>query len=136
MATAKLEVAREFLELLWVGQIDKALEMTTADFEFRSAFDQTMDRAGLASTFKGSMGMLAGPFHSNVVGATVEKNRVAVEMTGHVLLTNGREYSNRYHMLFEVQGTQIKAWREYCDTKATEVFMMPPIEQQRPPAQA
>lgn len=47
---------------------------------------------------------------------TAEANRVAVEAAGEFRFYDGRDYNNRYHYLFEFDGSLIVRACEYMDT--------------------
>jgi uncharacterized protein len=55
---------------------------------------------------------------------TAEGNRVALEATGGGKTATGKTYDNRYHFLFEFDGSgKIAKLREYMDTgHAAEIF--------------
>ena len=42
---------------------------------------------------------------------------VAVEASSHAELTNGRIYSNQYHLLFEIRDGKVVRVKEYMDTQ-------------------
>lgn len=116
----KLELARQFLDLLNAGRIDDALGCLASDFRFTGPDGLTKTRAELGDFFKEMGAVFAEPYRQQILGTTSEGDRVAMEATGEALLTNGRTYANRYHFLFEFEGELITAWREYCDTRAID----------------
>ena len=71
------------------------------------------------------------PVKFTIVATTAEDDRVAMEATGHGVLTNGSVYANTYHFLFKFRDGLICEVREYQDTKlAADVFgpVMPIIQ--------
>jgi ketosteroid isomerase-like protein len=51
---------------------------------------------------------------------------VAVEADSYAELTNGRVYSNQYHLLFEIRGGKVLRVKEYMDTQhAHAIFFAP-----------
>jgi ketosteroid isomerase-like protein len=58
----------------------------------------------------------AGALELRPQSVIAEGNRVAVEAEGFAELNNGRVYNSLYHFVFEVDGDQIVAVKEYLDT--------------------
>ncbi|WP_156681199.1 nuclear transport factor 2 family protein [Sphingomonas profundi] len=104
------------------GDLDGALALATDDAVFRSPDGSELDKAGLRALFSQLAPLLVNPLDQTIVGTTCEGDRVAVEATAATLLANGQTYRNRYHFLFELRDGRIVSSREYCDTRATDVF--------------
>ena len=51
-----------------------------------------------------------------ILGATAEDDRVAVEMRHRGRTTDGRPYESDYHVLYELRDGRISAVREYFDS--------------------
>ncbi len=51
-----------------------------------------------------------------ILGATAEDDRVAVEMRHRGRTTDGKPYDSDYHVLYELRDGQISAVREYFDS--------------------
>ena len=62
-------------------------------------------------------------FRMDLVATTAEGDRVAMEMTSHADLKDGRVYENTYHFLFVFEGDLIKTVKEYLDTKYASEMM-------------
>jgi hypothetical protein len=65
----------------------------------------------------------AGPFEYTPLSEMAEGNLVAIEARSNMKLKNGRTYSNKYFLRFEIEDGKITAGREYMDTKhAFDIF--------------
>ncbi len=53
-----------------------------------------------------------------------EGDRVAVELSGHAVLKDGRSYDNLYHVLLTFRDGQIIAAREYHDTLYAKIVLI------------
>ena len=83
----------------------------------------TYSKGGFLELASGVAGGTRGGIALTPTGITAEGNRVAVEAVSDGETLNGKRYQNRYHFLFEFQGNQIHAVREYMDPMhVAEVF--------------
>ncbi len=58
----------------------------------------------------------ATPLRLTLLSSTVEEHRVVLEMEGHVVLTSGFTYQNRYAIVFQLADGQITRCNEYLNT--------------------
>ena len=67
-----------------------------------------------------------GAMQFKPISMVAEGRFVAVEASSYAELTNGRIYSNRYHLLFEIRDGKVLRVKEYMDTQhAHSVFFGP-----------
>ena len=57
-------------------------------------------------------------------GTVADGDRVAVELSGHAVLKDGRNYDNLYHVLLKFEDGQIIAAREYHDTLYAKIVLI------------
>ena len=55
-----------------------------------------------------------------ILTATAEDDRVALEMEGHGEMHDGKPYKNQYHFLFFLRDGKICKMKEYLDTKLAD----------------
>lgn len=115
-------IALAFQDRIAANDIDGALELATDDAVFIGPDGTLNDKSGMKALFASVAPMIAGPFEQTITGVTTEGERVAIQMLGSALLTNGKTYKNRYHFLFIVRDGKIVEMTEYCDVNATQAF--------------
>jgi len=98
------------------GDLDGAMSMLTADATLWLPGRGTLDKKGIRELYSGAQGMFEGKPSFEILGSTVQGNRVAVECEMKADLKNGKRYENQYHMLFLFDGDKIKSIREYTDS--------------------
>jgi hypothetical protein len=77
------------------------------------------DKPRIARILHGMARRMKDGLRMTVTGMTAEDDRVAVELTGHGELQNGRVYQNEYHILMVFRDGKIATVREYLDTQHT-----------------
>lgn len=117
-----LAIALQFQDHLSRLDIDGALALVAPDFQHVGPDGNAVDATALHALFAGLGPMLVDGIKMNLVGSTVQGDRVALEMTGSARLTNGKTYRNRYHFLFVINGGTIHRIHEYCDITALQAF--------------
>ena len=117
-----LPIALDYMGKIASGDLDGALALCSDSFAFRGPDGTVLDKGGLRAALGAIGPQLINPFMFQVIGTTCEGSRVAVESVGETVLANGKTYSNLYHFLFEIEGGQITAAREYCDTTRASAF--------------
>lgn len=115
-------VALRFQDRIGHGDMDGALALAADTAVFTRADGALLDKSGFKAQFASVTPLLAEPFELRLVDVTAQGERVAIEMTGHAPLKNGKVYDNRYHFLFVVRDGVIVEMREYCDTRAAAMF--------------
>ena len=116
------DIVSEYMRRVGTGDIEGALALARDDALFQGPDGTVMDKAETRRLFAQVLPLMKAPMTIVMRGVTAEGARVALEATGSADLLNGRRYENRYHFLFEVEDGVIIASREYCDTRAIDVF--------------
>jgi len=119
---SNLEIALEYLARLARFDADGALGMVADDAQFMDPDGSRVSKDDVRARFSGIGELFDGPFEQKIVGTTTEGSRVAVEAVSEANLKNGKIYENIYHFLFIIENERIVEFREYCNTKAVEVF--------------
>lgn len=88
------------------------------------------------STFMQSMNGMGAIFSETLklapTSMIAEGDRVAVELSGHAVLKDGRIYDNLYHILLTFKDGQIIAAREYHDTLYAKIVLIDGKESNSP----
>jgi ketosteroid isomerase-like protein len=119
---ANLQLATRYLRHLEANDVDAAFALVHAEATFWVPGPGTMDKVAMKA-FLGPVTQLVERMAFTLEGATVQGDRVALEVSGAAQLKNGRAYRNRYHFLFEVRHGLLITVREYCDTAPAQVFI-------------
>jgi len=84
-------------------------------------------RDAILRDFMAPVGMLfaEGKPAIELLGTTVEEERVAVEWIARATSHAGALYENHYHVLFEVRDGRIRAVREYMDALTVQRAFFP-----------
>jgi uncharacterized protein len=98
------------------GDLDAAMAMLSENATLWLPGRGTLDKQAIRELYSGAQGMFVGNPSFNVLGTTVQGNRVAIECEMGADLKNGGRYDNQYHMLFEFDGDKIQLIREYTDS--------------------
>lgn len=109
------EVAICYLRNVEAGDLESAIGLADDEATFWTAGPGVMTKAQYRN-FIAPVGAMIRTFRFNLTGITTQDDRVAVEAEGFAYLTNGREYRNRYHFLFEFCNGRLHAVREYADS--------------------
>ena len=64
--------------------------------------------------------IVEGPAQIDVVTLTAEDDRVSVTLQGRMMLKDGRQYHNQYHILVTIRDDQIIRWEEFYDTELVD----------------
>jgi ketosteroid isomerase-like protein len=127
-------LAHEFFAHLSAGETAAAIDMLADDAtwtiigkpeQFSSAGVYSKERLG--RLFQFMFKQLKAGLTMTVKGTTAEDNRVAVEAESYGELTNGRIYSQTYHILMEFSDGKIQAAREYIDTQHAYAVWLEPL---------
>ena len=94
-----------------------ATELLTSDFRWWVPGRGSMSLAAIQSVVGKFQKMWGGPGQVDVIGATLEGTRVALETESRIPLADGRTYHNSYHLLAKFRGDKIRELREYYDSK-------------------
>jgi ketosteroid isomerase-like protein len=114
--------AIEFIETMAEhGALNEGL--VTDDFHIWGPTMGIMD----AKTYKTCVAELRGIMPKlpkfTIISTTAEDDRVALEVNGSAVLSNGRKYENNYLMLFQFKNGRIQMIKEFLDSKlAFDIF--------------
>lgn len=78
-----------------------------------------LSKAQESQNFAHLFSIMDGAFRQDIVGMTVDGDRVAVEVEGEGRLADGVVYKMNYHFLLIVRDGLIRSVKEYCDTAMT-----------------
>lgn len=117
-----LALVKRYIAKILGGDLEGALRMCRDDTAFQGPDGSITGKDGVRAIFAQIGPLMVNPMEYQILGTTCEGNRVAVEATGRTQLANGNVYANIYHFLFEIDGGQIVASREYCDTSRVTAF--------------
>lgn len=119
------ETALSYLHHLENGDVEGALALAHDDASFWTPGPGDMNKSQFREFFA-PVGAMIQSIKFAFSGTTTEGNRVAIEASSHAHLSNGREYRNRYHFLFEFENGKLRSVREYADSApALAAFFAP-----------
>jgi hypothetical protein len=119
-----------FLDTISKSDLTGASAMIHDDVTWWSAGGENLQFSGVLSkaAFLESMRAQSGLFSKGLTltptGMVAEDDRVAVEMSGHAVTSDGRDYDNLYHSVFTLKDNQIVAVKEYHDTLYAKVVLV------------
>jgi hypothetical protein len=82
----------------------------------RSPMSGRWSKAEMLQHLEGLQEITRDGMHFKPVGWLIGDDKAAVEVEGRMSLTDGREYKNDYHFVFEFENGKISKIREYMDT--------------------
>lgn len=115
-------VVRNFLETFSSGDVDAILDGLADDATWWvsgsvEGMSGTSDKAAFGALLRQVKPIYtAGALRITPSAMIAEGNVVAVEAESFAELVTGGAYANRYHFLFEVEGTKVRRVKEYSDT--------------------
>lgn len=112
---ANAALARAYLAALESGDLDRLFALTTDDAVFYVPDGGPFNRRELRAIFEHINTKFAAFPHFEIVGMTVEGDRVAVEAHAVARMKSGGVYENDYHFAFVVAGARMRYVREYAD---------------------
>lgn len=125
-------VVRDFLATFSRGDVDGVLDRMAEDATWwvsggLEGMSGSYDKKPFGALLRGATAMYVdGALRITPTSLIAEGNMVAVEAEGFAIMTSGRVYCPRYHLLFEIADGKVAAVREYMDTMhAWEVFFKP-----------
>lgn len=122
MMTANLEANKQvvdrFNDLLGKADFDAASELTTNDFTWFALLGrQTIPRANAFSMLKTfTSELFKEPVVYKTVSMIAQSDSVAAVVNGRGVKSDGGEYANLYHMLYELRDGKICRLLEFNDT--------------------
>jgi len=127
---ANKRFVEEFFGKLSNGDLDSAYDMLDDDVAWWSAggenlaFSGTLTKAAFIQGVKSFDTIFSQAPKFTVNGIIAEGDRVAVELTGHAVLKDGRKYENLYHHVITIKNGKIIAAREYHDTLYAKIVLV------------
>jgi ketosteroid isomerase-like protein len=113
--SANKEMAALFFDLLKEQSLDAMFDLIDEDCVIWNP-NATYTKAEFCTVASQMVNQTASPFAVEILGMTEEGERVAVEISGSVMLKNGNLYENKYHWLFVVRTGLFVQMREYTDS--------------------
>jgi ketosteroid isomerase-like protein len=121
---ANTELVRSFFETLSTGELERVRPLFHEDATWAVMADGIpgagthVGRDTIVDTFLAPVRGMFEPGDPKVTidSLVAEGNLVAVEARGRGRFADGREYSNRYAFVLEVEEGRIRAIREYLDS--------------------
>lgn len=114
------QVVRDFFQALRDGDVASLDRLTTDDVVWWVApttiFSGTYQKAEWLALLTNLFAEAATPYDTHIVDLTAEEDRVSATATGAVVLKDGRQYRNDYHLLFFLRGGRIASCKEYMDS--------------------
>ncbi len=125
---ANKRIVRNFMAAIAAQNWHEMAELMTEDGTWVVPGDLPIsgpyNRTALITMMQGMGERFASPVAFNELGMISEGDKVAVECSSEIDTKDGKQYRNRYHMLFEMRDGKIAQMREYCDTKHVyDVFL-------------
>jgi ketosteroid isomerase-like protein len=123
-------LVEEFFAKISNNDLLGAFAMIHEDVAWWSAGGENLAFSGLLtkSVFIKSMNGMGEIFSERPTLAptsmVAEGERVAVELSGHAVLKDGRDYDNLYHILLTFEDGLIIAAREYHDTLYAKIVLI------------
>ncbi len=120
----------EFFTKVSDGDLEEAFALIHDDVAWWSAGGENLAFSGVLSksAFIQSMTGMGAIFAEGLklapTSMVAEGDRVAVELSGHAVLKDGRNYDNLYHILLTFKDRQIIAAREYHDTLYAKIVLI------------
>ncbi|MGI4831745.1 MAG: nuclear transport factor 2 family protein [Janthinobacterium lividum] len=122
-------LVEEFFEKLSKSDLAGAFAMIHDDVAWWRTGGENLAFSGVLSktAFIESMNGMGAIFSEGLKlvpkSVVSEEYRVAVELSGHAVLKDGRNYDNLYHILLTFKDGQIIAAREYHDTLYARIVL-------------
>lgn len=124
------KVVEQFFEGISAGDFDKAYAVIAEDVYWWVAggeyfpFSGVHTKADAVKTTAGIVSVFPDGLHLTPTNWVVQDADVSVEVDGHAVTVDGRNYDNKYHFFFRVRDGQIVVVKEYHDTLyATKILI-------------
>lgn len=88
------------------------------------AFSGVLSKSAFIESMNGMDAIFSERLKLVPTSMVAEGDCVAVELTGHAVLKDGRDYDNFYHILLTFKDGQIIAAREYHDTLYAKIVLI------------
>lgn len=122
------QVVKKYMETMCTGDFDALMDVMTEDATWTVPGDLAVSGEHPKLEMKQILEAMATKFASPVVweatGMIGEGDKVAAECLSSIDTSDGKEYRNRYHILFQIRDGKIAKLVEYCDTKhVQDIFL-------------
>ena len=129
MSDANKALARDFLEALCAGDVERLKPLMCEDIEAvamgNAAICGTRRYQDILATMAAFPLLTEDGLNPRILSMTAEEDRVAVEWAGDARLRNGARYANRYAMVFHVRAGKVRLLNEYFCTKLADEVLAP-----------
>lgn len=110
-----------FMEVMRTGDFDVVMDLMTDDAHWTVpgdlAFSGKHPKESMKALLESMASEFSGPISWEVTSMIAEDDKVAAEAVSSLETNSGRQYRNRYHILFTFRDGKISDLVEYCDTK-------------------
>tara|TARA_Y100000815_G_scaffold211823_1_gene196499 strand:- start:355 stop:765 length:411 start_codon:yes stop_codon:yes gene_type:complete len=120
---AKRALALTFLDHSFSGRVEEVIAMLHDDFHWwvlgnpdRLRISGMLEPQAARRMIRNMHKVLPDGMRHEIIGTTVEGDRVAVEAVAEGHWVDGRAYHNTYHFLVTICDGKITSLREYMDT--------------------
>jgi ketosteroid isomerase-like protein len=129
MSEANKALARDFLEALCAGDVERLKPLMREDIEAvamgNAAICGTRRYQEIIATMSAFPLLTESGLNPRILSMTAEDDRVAVEWAGDARLRNGARYANRYAMVLYIDGGKVRLLNEYFCTKLADEVLAP-----------
>lgn len=115
-AEANRNVCIAFMQCLERLDFDRAALLSKPESIFWDSVRGEMPQPDYLAALSAFAANYATPLRLTLLSSTAEEHRVVLEMEGHVVLTSGLTYQNRYAIVFQLADGMITRCNEYLDT--------------------
>lgn len=125
MSETNKQIALKFIDAMGRGDVDTAATcITDTTFTLAKGFGKfagVRTYETILATIAVFKQLMPAGMKPEIISATADEDRVAVEFAGHGQLLNGDDYSNEYCMVFYFEsGKIIKVHEYFCTIHADE----------------
>jgi ketosteroid isomerase-like protein len=129
-AETNKRLVEEFFQRIGARDLDAAFALLHNDVAWWSAggenlaFSGTLSKSAFTDSMNGMDAFFSETLKLVPTSIIAEGNRVAVELLGHAVLKDGRDYDNLYHIQLTFKDGQTIAAREYHDTLYAKIVLI------------
>lgn len=131
-------LVKDFFAKVSAGELSAAYAMIHDDVAWWSAggenlaFSGTLSKSVFVDSMNGMDQIFAERPTLTPRSMVAEGDRVAVELAGHAVTKDGRDYDNLYHIQLTFKDDRIIAAREYHDTLYAKIVLIDGKESKSP----
>ena len=129
MSSANKEIATKFLQALGSGDVEALRSVVSNDVVAITAgyskVSGPRDHDLILRICAAMPQITQSGIEFEILHATAEDDRVAVEVQGHSTMLDGKPYNNQYHFLFFIRNGKIHKLMEYLDNQLADDVLGP-----------